>query len=84
MYLTPKRIETQLRKADKLSRILWRLYSPYKTHRKLIVKASYKIIEVVEILEELLKEVKKDFQKEMEQKDKKGLNVPPGYYDKKE
>jgi len=84
MYLTPKRVETQLRKADKLSRILWRLYSPYKTHRKLIVKASYKIIEVVEILEELLKEVKKDFQKEMEQKDKKGLNVPPGYYDKKE
>ena len=84
MYLTPKRIETQLRKADKLSRILWRLYSPYKSHRKLIVKASYKIIEVVEILEELLKEVKKDFQKEMEQKDKKGLNVPPGYYDKKE
>ena len=84
MYLTPKRIETQLKKADKLSRILWRLYSPYKTHRKLIVKASYKIIEVVEILEELLKEVKKDFQKEMEQKDKKGLNVPPGYYDKKE
>ena len=84
MYLTPKRVETQLRKADKLSRILWRLYSPYKTHRKLIVKASYKIIEVVEILEELLEEVKKDFQKEMEQKDKKGLNVPPGYYDKKE
>jgi len=84
MYLTPNRIETQLKKADKLSRILWRLYSPYRSHRKLIVKASYKLIEVVEILEDLLEKVKKDFQKEMEQKDKKGLNVPPGYYNKNE
>jgi len=81
MHLTPKRISKQLERADKLQRILWRLYSPYKSHRKLVVKASYKIIEVVEILEDLLKQVKADYKKELENPLEK-KSYPPGYLDK--
>lgn len=79
MYLTPNRIETQIQKADKVMRILWRLYSPHRSHRKHIVKASYKLMEVVEELESLLVEVKKDYKVEK----KSPLNkksIPPGYY----
>ena len=83
MYLNPQRIDTQIKKADKLMRILWRLYSPYRSHRKLIVKASYKIMEIVELLEELRDEVKKDYKKELETPlDKK--SIPPGGYDNTE
>jgi archaellum component FlaC len=82
MRLTLKRLEKQIERADKLQRILWRLYSPYKSHRKLIVKSSYKIIEIIENLEELLKKVKEDYKEEMEKPlDKK--SIPPGYHDKK-
>ncbi len=59
-------------------RILWRLYSPYRSHRKLIVKASYKIIEVLEILEALQEEVKKDYKEEIKNPLEK-KSVPPGY-----
>ena len=80
MYLNPQRIETQIKKADKLMRVLWRLYSPYRSHRKLIVKASYKIMEVVEILEELRNEVKKDYKEELKNPLDKN-SIPPGGYD---
>jgi len=78
MYLTPKRIQRQLDRAEKLQRILWRLYSPYKEHRKLIVKASYKIIEIVEILEELYSLVKSDYNKEFNNIDT-NTRIPPVY-----
>ena len=80
MYLTPRRIETQLNKADHLMRILWRLYSPYREHRKLIVKASYYLMEVVSLLEQLKKQVDEDISKEMSGKLVKP-QTPPGYYD---
>jgi len=79
MYLTPQRIESQLKKAEKIMRILWRLYSPYRSHRKKIVKASYLIMEVVEILEKLREDVKKDFAKELEKPLEK-KSIPPGYH----
>jgi len=82
MYLTPRRIETQLKKADHLMRILWRLYSPYREHRKLIVKASYYLMEVVSLLEQLKKQVDEDFSKELSGKLVKP-QTPPGYYDPK-
>ena len=81
MYLNPQRIDTQIKKADKLMRVLWRLYSPYRSHRKFIVKASYKIIEVVELLEELKAEVEKDYKKESDKPLEKS-SIPPGYYKK--
>ena len=81
MFLTVKRIETQIQRADKLMRVLWRLYSPYRKHRKLIVKASYKIMEVVEILEELKEIVIKDYQDEMK-KPLECKSIAPGGYDK--
>lgn len=81
MYLTPHRLEVQLDKADRLQKIIWRLYSPHRNHRKLIVKASYLCMELVEILEQLLKEVKEDY-KDLDKIDKK--SIPPGYLDKKE
>jgi hypothetical protein len=83
MYLTPKRIAAQLKKADKLMRVIWRLYSPYREHRKKIVKASFYLIQVVELLEALLDEVKKDYANEL----KKPLtkkSIPPGYHRKEE
>jgi len=79
MYLTPHRLEIQIDKADKLQRIIWRLYSPYKKHRKLIVKASYICMELVETLEELLRIVKEDFKDELINK----KSIPPGYLEKK-
>jgi len=83
MYLTPKRLETQLKRADKLMRIIWRLYSPYRSHRKHIVRASNHLVETVEILENLLKEVKEDFKKELKDPLKK-KSIPPGYHKKEE
>lgn len=80
MFLTPRRIENQIKKADKLMRILWRLYSPYRSHRKKIVKASYLAIEIVEILEDLLEEVKQDYKKEIDKPLTK-TSIPPGYLD---
>lgn len=82
MKLTPRRLEKQIERADKLQRILWRLYSPYKSHRKLIVQSSAKIIEIIEHLEELLEVVKKDYREEMEHPLEK-KSIPPGYHDKK-
>ena len=79
MYLTPQRIESQIKKADKLMRIIWRLYSPKRTHRKKIVKASYYVMEAVDILEELLEEVKRDFKEEMENPPQGKKSIPPGY-----
>ena len=81
MYLVPKRISRQIERADKLQRILWRFYSPYKSHRKLIVKASAHILETIELLEALLVEVKKDYQEEMKNP-KLPKSCPNGYYDK--
>lgn len=79
MYLTPNRIETQIQKADRVMRILWRLYSPHRKHRKRIVRASYKLMEVVEELEALLNDVKEDYKKENKNPlDKK--SIPPGYH----
>jgi len=63
-------------------RILWRLYSPYREHRKLIVKASYYLMEVVSLLEQLKEQVDKDFSKELSGKLVKP-QTPPGYYDPK-
>ena len=83
MYLTPKRIEAQIKKADKLMRIMWRLYSPYRSHRKYIVKASSHLVEAVEILEKLAELVKKDFKEELEHPLKK-KSIPPGYYNKED
>ena len=68
MYLTPKRISRQLERADKLQRILWRLYSPQRKHRRLIVKASAHIMETVDILEELLKVVDADYKEQIQKK----------------
>jgi len=81
MYLTPKRIERQIERADKLQRILWRLYSPYRKHRKLIVKASANIMEVIEQLEELVALVKKDYKEELK-KPLEQKSIPPGGYEK--
>jgi len=61
-------------------RILWRLYSPYREHRKLIVKASYYLMEVVSLLEQLKEQVSKDYSKELSGKLVKP-QTPPGYYD---
>ena len=83
MYLTPKRIEKQLQRADKLMRILWRLYSPYRKHRKLIVEASYNILKAHDALEELAEIVKRDYKEEMEHP-LKNKSIPPGYLNKKE
>jgi hypothetical protein len=78
MYLTPKRISRQLERADKLQRILWRLYSPAKSHRKLIVKASAHIMEAVDIIEELLRIVDEEnrnkIQKKIDEVNKEGTN----------
>jgi division protein CdvB (Snf7/Vps24/ESCRT-III family) len=81
MYCTPKRIKKQLERTDKLIRIIWRLYSPYKSHRKCIVKASYKLLEAIEQLEELYKLVLEDYKKELENPLSK-KSIPPGYYQK--
>lgn len=82
MYLTPQRIKTQIKKADKLMKVLWRMYSPYRSHRKKIVKASYLIMEVVELLEQLDQEVSKDYKDELEHPlDQK--SIPPGYHNQK-
>ena len=83
MFLTAKRIDTQIERADKLQRVLWRLYSPYRKHRKLIVKASYKIMEVVEILEELKDQIIKDYEEEMKTPLSR-KSIPPGGEDKQE
>ena len=83
MFLTSKRVETQIQRADKLMRVLWRLYSPYRKHRKLIVKASYKIMEVVEILEELKEQILKDYQEEMDTPLER-KSIPPGGENKQE
>ena len=79
MHLTTKRIERQIERADKLMRILWRLYSPYRSHRKLIVKSSAYIMETVELLEKLLEEVKKDYTNELKNPLPK-KSIPPGHY----
>lgn len=81
MYLTPRRIEIQLKKADHLQKLLWRLYSPYKKHRKLIVKASYLLMEVVEVLEELKRVVVEDFKRE--ETNPLSSRIPPGYHENK-
>ncbi len=82
MYLTPQRIESQIKKSDKLMRIIWRLYSPKRSHRKKIVKASYFIMEAADILEDLLAEVKRDFREEIENpKPQNKKSIPPGYSD---
>ena len=81
MFLTSKRVETQIQRADKLMRVLWRLYSPYRKHRKLIVKASYKIMEVVEILEELKDQIIKDYREELKNP-LESKSIAPGGYDK--
>lgn len=81
MYLTPHRISRQIERADKLQRILWRLYSPYKKHRKLIVKASAHAIEMIELLEELLEQVTKDYKEELEHP-LPSTSIVPGGYDK--
>jgi hypothetical protein len=78
MHLTPQRVNSQMKKADKLMRIIWRLYSPHRSHRKKIVKASYFIMEAADILEDLYEEVKKDFAKEMKNPLEK-KSIPPGY-----
>jgi len=83
MHLTLKRIERQIERADKLMRILWRLYSPYRSHRKLIVKSSAHIMETVELLEKLLEEVKKDYANELKHPLPK-KSIPPGQYQPKE
>jgi hypothetical protein len=80
MYLTPSRLNKQIDKTDKLMRVLWRLYSPYRSHRKIIVKASYKIIEVLELLETLQEEIKKEYKAEKEHPLEK-RSIPPGYQD---
>ena len=81
IYLVPKRISRQIERADKLQRILWRLYSGFREHRKLIVKASYLTLQVVEVLEELLVLVKKDYKEEIKNP-KMPKSTPPGYYKK--
>ncbi len=80
MHLTLQRVEAQVKKADKLMRVLWRMYSPYRGHRKRIVKSSYLLMQVVEELEELLKEVKKDFNNEIKNPLEK-KSIPPGYHE---
>lgn len=78
MFLTPKRIEKQLERADKVIRILWRLYSPYRKHRELVVEASFYALKVVKILEKLKKQVSEDFTRDMNKPLEK-RSVPPGY-----
>ena len=81
MYLTPKRIETQLKRADKLMRIMWRLYSPHRSHRIYIVKIANHLVQAVELMEKMLEQVKKDFREEIEEPLEK-KSIPPGYYNK--
>ena len=83
MHLTPNRIKKQLERADKLQRIIWRLYSPYKTHRLHIVKASYKAIELIEELEKLLKSIEDTNREELNSGEIKKISAPPGYLTKK-
>ena len=81
MYLTPQRVDKQLQRIDKACRILWRLYSPYRSHRVLIAKAVYNALNALESLEQLLELVKKDYQKEVEGKTSIDTSsTPPGYY----
>ena len=80
MYLTPERVEQQINKADKLQKILWRLYSPYRSHRKLIVMASALVIQALELLEKLKIEVEKDFKNEIDHP-LPTKSIPPGGYD---
>ena len=81
MYLTPKRIEAQLKRADKLMRIMWRLYSPHRAHRVYIVKIAAHLVDVVELMEKMLEQVKTDFKEEIEHPLEK-KSIPPGYYNK--
>lgn len=83
MYLTPKRIKTQVAKLDKVLRVIWRLYSPYRQHRKLIVKAAYLLMEAEETLEQLSEVTKKDFKQEMNQPLTQ-KSIPPGGYTKED
>ena len=83
MYLTPKRVKKQVQRADKLMRILWRLYSPYREHRDCIVEAAYYIMKVVKILEALESKVVTDYKEELD-KPLKQKSIPPGYYKKEE
>jgi len=78
MFLTPRRIEKQLERADKIIRILWRLYFPYRKHRELVVEASFYALKVVKVLEQLKKQVEEDFKRDMNKPLEK-RSVPPGY-----
>ena len=81
MYLTPKRLQKQIERSEKLMRILWRLYSPYENHLEKIVEASYYSIKVTKLLRSLEAEVKKDYREEMKHPLKK-KSIPPGYHKK--